>query len=209
MHPAHSPHSGPPQDRGNPGERLSTQERRLRLLLLHLAGRAVRARVEPEDLLQEVYLRALAHPRGLPDFEPGEGPLFAILASTARHVVVDAARAIRAAKRAGRTERLQRSDWSRAGSGPPAPGAGPVTAALGAETSRALAECFLALPGEYRRVIGLRQFEGLSARQTAERMGRSETAVHSLYRRALAAWEQALPPGARDESGPKRRLDAR
>ena len=41
-------------------------------------------------------------------------------------------------------------------------------------------------------MIGLRQFEGLSARATAQRMGRSETAVHSLYRRALAALEQAL-----------------
>ena len=50
----------------------------------------------------------------------------------------------------------------------------------------------LALSAEHRRVLGLRQFEGLSAEQAARRMGRSATAVHSLYRRALLAWEQAL-----------------
>jgi len=38
-------------------------------------------------------------------------------------------------------------------------------------------------------VIGLRQFEGLSAAAAGRRMGRSEAAVHSLYRRALLAWE--------------------
>ena len=49
---------------------------------------------------------------------------------------------------------------------------------------------FLRLLPEHRRVLGLRQFEGLDARSTAQRMGRSETAVHSLYRRALAAWAE-------------------
>jgi DNA-directed RNA polymerase specialized sigma24 family protein len=37
------------------------QGRWLRLLLMHLAGRQVRARVELEDLSQEVYVRAIAH----------------------------------------------------------------------------------------------------------------------------------------------------
>jgi DNA-directed RNA polymerase specialized sigma24 family protein len=40
-------------------------------------------------------------------------------------------------------------------------------------------------------VIGLRQFEGLTAAQAGARMGRSEAAVHSLYRRALESWESA------------------
>jgi len=206
--------SGQPGSSAQAGERLASQERRLRLLVTHLAGAAVRARVEPDDLVQEVFLRALGDPRGLPPSEPGEGALWRVLAQSARHTVIDVARALRAHKRRGTHEPLARSDWSRAGSGPPAPGMGPATAAVAGETSRALARRFLALPPEYRRVIGLRQFEGLSARAAAARLGRSEAAVHSLYRRALVAWEAALGPelgqesaGSRDESGAAARLD--
>ena len=57
------------------GERLAAEGQRLRLLVEHLAGRAVRARVEPEDLVQEVYLRALARPADAPPEEPGEAAL--------------------------------------------------------------------------------------------------------------------------------------
>ncbi len=180
---------------GDPGERLAALEPRLRLLLLHLAGRSVRERVDLEDLLQEVYLRALASSGGLPAVTEGESALWRLLARIARNTVIDVARALRAARRDGRTEPLARSDWSRTGAGralPSARGPGPATAAAAEETSRSLATRFLELPGEYRRVIGLRQFEGLSARETASRMGRSEAAIHSLYRRALAAWERAL-----------------
>jgi len=194
----------------DPGQRLAAQERRLRLLLTHLAGRAVRARVEVDDLLQEVYLRALAAPEHMPAWEGGaepdgghdDVPLRRYLSHLARHAVIDAARAIRALKRTGRVERLQRSDWSRTSAGPASPGAGPATQAASAETGRRLARRFLELDPEHRRVIGLRQFEGLSARESARRMGRSEVAVHSLYRRALAAWQLALEadPGFSDES---------
>ena len=53
-----------------------------------------------------------------------------------------------------------------------------------------LMRAFEQLTPEHRRVLGFRQFQGLSARETAVRMGRSETAVHSLYRRALQAWAE-------------------
>ena len=115
-----------------------------------------------------------------------------MLAQQARHTVVDVARALRAAKRDGVHEPLRRSDWSRSGAQVPAAGPGPATAAAAREAGDALARCYLELAPEHRRVIGLRQFEGLSAREAASRMGRSETAVHSLYRRALGAWQESL-----------------
>ena len=175
------------------GERLASHEQRLRLLLAHLAGRAVRARIEPDDLVQEVFLRAVSTSGGF-------------LSRLARNTVVDAARSIRAAKRSGREVALARSDWSRAGpraSQILAETAGPATRAAAAETTGALVRRFRELSPEHRRVIGLRQFEGHSARETARRMGRSEAAVHSLYRRALAAWHDGLErsDASGDESG--------
>lgn len=193
---------------GATGERLAAQERRLRLLLAHLAGHAVRARVELDDLVQEVHLRVLSSPRGLPEAGAGDEALWRVLAEIARHVVVDVARALRAAKRSGNVEPLERSSWSRV---PAARAPGPSTEAAAGEASRRMARTFLALLPEHRRVLGLRQFEGLSARETAARMGRSETAVHSLYRRALLAWEDALGGGgtiSRDESPAAPRLEA-
>jgi DNA-directed RNA polymerase specialized sigma24 family protein len=62
--------------------------------------------------------------------------------------------------------------------------------ALGEETARLVA-AYERLAPDHRRVLGLRRFEGLDAREAGRRMGRSEAAVHSLYRRALLAWEEA------------------
>ncbi|MEQ1893585.1 MAG: RNA polymerase sigma factor [Planctomycetota bacterium] len=196
--------SAEPPAPSDAGARLAAHERRLLLLLAHLAGRAVRARVELADLAQEVYLRTLAHPAGLPSQEPGDGPLWGILAHEARHVVIDVARALRTQKRAGSTRALEPSDWSHV----PAPRApGPHTEVATAETAEQLTRAFLALPAEHRRVLGLRQFEGLTAEETAKRMGRSTVAVHSLYRRALEGWQGALAkkPPARGESAPQAR----
>ena len=176
------------------GERLARHERRLRLLLVHLTGPALRARIEIDDLLQEVYLRAL-QAESLPPVDPedtADTQLGRFLGRIARNTVVDAARAVRAAKRDGRTDRLQHSSWSSAGlraSQILARTWGPATRVGARELEERLEQRFRALSPEHQRVIGLRQFEGLSARDTAQRMGRSETAVHSLYRRALAAWQ--------------------
>ncbi len=196
--------------RSEDGERLGRHERRLRFLLAHLAGRAIRSRVELDDLVQEVWLRALTSARGLPPVDPADPAdtaLARLLARIARNTVVDVARALRTKKRDRREVPLQRSDWSSAGpraSALAAHGPGPHTRVAGAEDEARLLASFERLAPEHRRVIGLRQFEGLSARAAAARLGRSETAVHSLYRRALAAWQESLgAPGGRDEARPE------
>jgi len=187
----------------DPGDRLAAQGSWLALLVRHLAGRRVRAAADPDDLVQEVYLRAL-DPRARPPSESeGEAALKAWLARLARNVVVDVARALRAARRAGRTVPLARSDWSSVGPDgvrPASPGPGPATRAGRNDEGRRLLRAFDALGPEHRRVIGLRQLEGLSAADTARRMGRSETAVHSLYRRALQAWAEAERRGTGPDS---------
>jgi len=175
-------------------QRLWSFEPRLRLLFAHLAGRKLRERVEPDDLVQETFLRALGSAHSLPPQSAGEAELWRFLVHLARHVAIDAARASRAQKRAGGEQRLARSDWSTAG-----PHAsqlaertrGPATRVAESESLEQLAAAYLRLAPEHRRVIGLRQFEGLTAAEAAARMGRSEVAVHSLYRRALESWESA------------------
>ena len=187
------------------GLRLAQHQTGLHLLMTHLAGRAVRSRIEVDDLVQEVFLRALAQPRALPPEEAGDGALRRFLNLLARHVVIDVARALRAQKRAGNTRRLVRSDWSCTGAGPAGwgdVGEDQLAASLAGVATRLdqrdelarLTKAFRGLSADHRRVLGLRQFEGLDARTTAERMGRSETAVHSLYRRALIAWQAAASP---------------
>lgn len=175
--------------------RVVAHDRRLRLFVRHLLGRGLRTVADVDDIVQEVYLRACAAAQPAPDTEEPDAVPWPWLATIARHVVVDVARAARAAKRGGRVERLARSDWSRGGVDPQALTAGPHTRLVGVETEARLVRAFDDLPAEHRRVLGFRQFEGLSARETAARMGRSETAVHSLYRRALMAWDAAVRGG--------------
>ncbi|MCB1018569.1 MAG: hypothetical protein KDC27_01510, partial [Acidobacteria bacterium] len=120
-------------DSDDHGSRLARCEGRLHLLCAHLAGSAVRSRVEVEDLVQEVYLRALADPCAWPK---DANALFRYLSVIARHVVIDVVRAARAAKRDGREEALDRSSWTRAGRTPVAATPGPRTRAAGSEQSR-------------------------------------------------------------------------
>ena len=180
------------------GVRLASHANRLKLYLAHLSGVAVRRRVELDDLVQEVFVRVVVSARiGSPAPE-SEPELWARMAHVARHVVIDVARAARAAKRAGRAADLpltragdSSSDGLRA-SHLVLAATGPATAVLRRETSRDLHAAFERLSPEHRRVLGLRQFQGLSAADCARRMGRTEVAVHSLYRRALAAWAEEL-----------------
>lgn len=180
------------------GERLARHTPRLRLLIAHLAGRALRRNLEVDDLVQEVLLRVVSAPAAVPahDTTDAHDPeLWRALSRVARHTVIDAARALRTRKRAGGAEALRFA--STAAHGPRASqfvldATGPATAALRRETTRDLVSSFERLTAEHRRVLGLRQFEGLGAAECARRMGRSEAAVHSLYRRALAAWAVEL-----------------
>jgi len=169
--------------------RVASCAPRLRLLFAHLVGPRLRGHVELDDLVQETLLRALGSAR-----RPPLDELAPWLNALARHVAVDAARALRARRHGAGALRLERADWSNVGlreSDIVAAGAGVATRAAGDEEQRRLMEAFCRLSNEHRRVIGLRQFEGLSAALVAQRLARSESAVHSLYRRALEAWADA------------------
>lgn len=176
--------------RGEFEVRLAEYGPRLRLVLAHMAGPRLRASVELDDLAQETMLRALTSSNAPGD----EAELWRWLVTVARHVAIDAVRALRARRHASNSVRLERADWSRVGlreSHVAARGPGASTLVAAHEQEARLLRAFARLSPEHRRVIGLRQFEGLSAAEAAQRLRRTETAVHSLYRRALLAWDAA------------------
>lgn len=200
--------------------RLAARAGKLRLLVASLAGPSLRARYEIDDFVQETFVRVLGargafetqrsptlstgtcdaedvSPSPAPtDAELDDAALDRHLALVARHVVIDAARALRAAKREGDRSAAPLAGSSSGGSSfggrIAAHSPGPRTRAAGRELSQDLVAAYLRLTPEHRRVLGLRQFQGLTAQECALRMGRSEVAVHSLYRRALEAWGAAL-----------------
>lgn len=177
----------------NCAERLGAQATRMRWVALHCGGRALLRRLELDDLVQEALLRAWAAREHWPAWEPGDPGLARWLAVIVRRVSIDAARSCRAAKRAGRVLPLELGDFSSSAAGArelAAATAGPATRAGQQETRLELEQGFQRLSGEHRRVLALRQFGGLSAAEAAVRLGRSEVAVHSLYRRALQAWQR-------------------
>lgn len=177
-------------------EALAELPGRLALLMQHLVGEALARRCDRSDLVQETMLRVLAS--SVTEARAAEGPdaLWAHARTMARRVVVDASRSARQEPRRMSSLVPQGKGAVRAGDsrGPldwTKVQPGPSTQAATAESAEAWLNAYRSLSPEHRRVLGLRRFEGLSAAEAGARMGRSESAVHSLFRRALGAWEAA------------------
>jgi len=74
----------------------------------------------------------------------------------------------------------------------------PSREAIGRERLQRVADALAALPDDYREVIGLARIAGLSHREIAERMQRSEPATRKLLGRALASLGEILGDGTVD-----------
>lgn len=154
-------------------------------LLLYVRARLgskLRSALESEDVLQSVALEAV---RALPGFEPrGDDSLRRFLHTLVLNKIRDRADTYGAAKRQGGvplTESLLGSVAAPAG--PPS---------YHDEVYLRLERCLLSLPDEMREAIELRRIEGLSSREAAARMGRSDDAMRKLYSRALARLTLAM-----------------
>jgi RNA polymerase sigma-70 factor (ECF subfamily) len=159
-------------------------------LVLWAAGklsRALRAKVEPEDVAQEVLL---AVHQGLPSFEgrgaagePGDDrAFFAWVFKVAENRIKDLADYHGALKRQPGLL-VSQSQTS------------PSQAALRNEDVARVARAVEELPDDYREVIRLRRFENLEVAEVAELMQRSPNAVRVLYCRALKALKGCLENG--------------
>lgn len=148
----------------------STRERVL-LRIRTMVGGAFRRKCDPEDVLQETFLR------GIESIERFEGEDLVAFGSwlegIARNVVRNLVR-----KKGWRAEfEIARSL--------PASGPSPSHHQRREERFGRLSEAVESLSSDHRTVIRLARIEGLKIREVAERMGRSESAVKNLLLRAM------------------------
>lgn len=159
------------------------RERLLSVIYLRM-GPDLRARMDPEDILQDVAIEAIHYWSTLssPDMA---GPWLVTLAR--RKVARILRDQIGVAARDPRREQGMKTDL-------PLPDrrSGPVTAADRRDRLLLLEQALERLSEDHREVILSMKIEGLQAKEVAERMGRTENAVHLLLGRALKRLAQEL-----------------
>lgn len=155
---------------------------RLAVLIRYKLSEAMRGRVEPDDILQEVFLQASRDIRGFTYRSPGS--FMSWLSRIADHVIADFARAQTRQKRdAGEAVRF-RSESNPAGPEP----IDTTTPSRIFDQNERVEKLFArleALPPDYRAVIVMAKMECLSTAEMAARMQRSREAVAVLLCRAL------------------------
>jgi RNA polymerase sigma factor (sigma-70 family) len=159
------------------------RERLLSVIYLRM-GPDLRARMDPEDILQDVAIEAIHSWPTLsaPDLA---GPWLVTLAR--RKVARILRDHVGVAARDPRREQGIKTDL-------PLPDrrSGPVTAADRSDRLLLLEQALQRLSEDHREVILLMKIEGLAAKDVGERMGRTENAIHLLLGRALKRLAQEL-----------------
>jgi len=159
------------------------RERLLSVIYLRM-GPNLRVRMDPEDVLQEVAIEAVHSWHTLSD----EANAGAWLVTLARRKI---ARILR--DQLGVAARDPRRELPIPTEMPLADGrSGPVTNADRKDRLELLEQAMQRLSEDHREVIVQMRVEGLSAKEVAERMGRTENAVHLLLSRALKRLSQEL-----------------
>ena len=177
------------------GRLLSRYQAYLTLLARVEVGRRLQGKLDPADLVQDVFLDAHRH---FPNFRGTSEPEFAawlrqilagVLANTLRRYFGTQARDPRLEQelRAG----VDQSSCLLAGN-LAAPGTSPSEAAARREQAVLFADALGRLPDDYREVIVLRHLEGLTFPVVAARMGRSVDSVEKLWLRAVARLKLAV-----------------
>lgn len=159
------------------------RERLLSVIYLRM-GPDLRARMDPEDILQDVAIEAIHSWDTLSDPDNAGAWLVTLARRKVARILRDQ---VGVAARDPRRERAMKTDLPLADRR-----SGPVTAADRQDRLALLEQALERLSDDHREVILLTRIEGLSAKEVAERMGRSENAVHLLLSRALKRLAQEL-----------------
>jgi RNA polymerase sigma factor (sigma-70 family) len=159
------------------------RERLLSVIYLRM-GADLRTRMDPEDILQDVAIEAINSWHTLSDHEQSSAWLVTLARRKVARILRDQ---IGVAARDPRREQPQKTDVPVADRR-----TGPVTAADRNDRLRLLDEALARLTSDHREVVLSMRIEGLSAREVAERMGRSENAIHLLLGRAIGRLKEEL-----------------
>ena len=169
---------------------LLTHYERLHARIRRRLPAAVQGILAPEDILQQAFVSVF---QGISSFEPrGPHSFFRWVSGISENRLQDAIRAHRAAKRGGGRSPLQRARADNGGSEVcllallAGPERTPSRTAARREAAGAVHVAMAALKDDYREAIRLRYIDGLSVREIAQAMKRSESSVHHLCSRALS-----------------------
>ena len=185
--------------RGDPAALAAFIEQRRPTLLAYVENRlgaGLRSKLEREDLLQELAIKAL---RELPQTQfEGRDP-FGWLCHLAEQCIVDEHRHFAAGKRASGREV--------SGNVPVGDGSqdlvallaqsmtSPTQAVVRSERERRLAEAVASFPKEHQEALRLRYVEGLPSKDVAARLGKSDVATRVLLTRLIHQLQELLGPG--------------
>jgi RNA polymerase sigma-70 factor, ECF subfamily len=165
--------------------------RRLAVLVHYRMSSELRGAVEVDDILQEVFLAAAQDMGNFTYQFPGS--LMAWLSRISDHVIVDAVRYQNRGKRhAGEMLRF-RSNSNPAGP-EPVDRETPSQVFARTENMQILLKKLDCLPVEYREMILLAKFEGLTTKEISERVKKSRESVALTLHRALKRFRELEAP---------------
>ncbi|MFQ5424814.1 MAG: sigma-70 family RNA polymerase sigma factor [Phycisphaerae bacterium] len=162
---------------------------RLRGRLLRQMDAVMRSKIEPEDILQQVYLEAF---RAIGNFTyHGKDSFLRWLFTILDRKLIDEHRALRAERRDVRREvspvpsRSQNTTYIDLMSRVMVEGSTPSRIVRRNEALGVMSACLATLPDHYREVIRMRFMEGRPVAEVAQAMGRSIGSIHMICHRAL------------------------
>jgi len=159
------------------------RERLLSVIYLRM-GPNLRVRMDPEDVLQEVAIEAVNSWHTLSDEQSAGAWLVTLARRKVARILRDQ---IGVAARDPRRERTIKTELPLADRR-----SGPVTHADRKDRLELLEQAIQRLSEDHRDVILLMKIDGMSAKEVAEQMGRTENAVHLLLSRALKRLAEEL-----------------
>jgi RNA polymerase sigma-70 factor, ECF subfamily len=131
----------------------------------------VRDEHEAEDITQGVFLKLMSV---LPQYEEAKAPFSGWILRVARNLAIDHLR---------RRQPILAEEVF---------GADASADEVGHQCSASLREALAGLPEEQRRVLLLRQVRGMTPREIAQRLDKTEGSVHALYHRARTSMQASL-----------------
>ncbi len=173
---------------------LTTHHARLRARAEARMGAAMKAKTDPDDILQEVYLDVM---RQIGQFKNrGPGSFLNWVYGILDHKLIDARRAahyrVRDIDREVPLGGAAADSYWNLLDNIYAESSTPSRVIRREEALSALVSCLTGLSEAHRQVIQLRFLDGLSVSEVATRLGKSEAAISALTQRALKALRRSL-----------------